>query len=51
MSAFDEEIEIEIYEIFKKSNNFGYDLKQYLDNLPEKHESCQITCTTRYPHR
>lgn len=36
MSAFDEEIEIEIDEIFKKSNNFGYDLKQYLDNLPEK---------------
>ena len=34
MSAFDEEIEID--EIFKKSNNFGYDLKQYLDNLPEK---------------
>ncbi|KEQ02204.1 hypothetical protein SASC598J21_000140 [Snodgrassella alvi SCGC AB-598-J21] len=27
MSAFDEEIEIEIDEIFKKSNNFGYDLK------------------------
>ena len=36
MSAFDEEIEIEIDEIIKKSNNFGYDLKQYLDNLPEK---------------
>lgn len=36
MSAFDEETEIEIDEIFKKSNNFGYDLKQYLDNLPEK---------------
>ena len=36
MSAFDEEIEIEIDEIFIKSNNFGYDLKQYLDNLPEK---------------
>ena len=36
MSAFDEEIEIEIDEITKKSNNFGYDLKQYLDNLPEK---------------
>ncbi|MGE9657727.1 hypothetical protein ACQP6C_04445 [Snodgrassella alvi] len=36
MSAFDEEIEIEIDEIFEKSNNFGYDLKQYLDNLPEK---------------
>ena len=36
MSAFDEEIEIEIDEITKKSNNFGYDLKHYLDSLPEK---------------
>ena len=35
MSAFDEEIEIEIDEITKKSNNFGYDLKHYLDSLPE----------------
>ena len=48
MSAFDEEIEIEIDEIFKKSNNFGYDLKQYLDNLPEKQLRRAIYILSRY---
>ena len=48
MSAFDEEIELEIDEITKKSNNFGYDLKHYLDNLPEKQLRRAIYILSRY---
>lgn len=48
MSAFDEEIEIEIDEITEKSNNFGYDLKHYLDNLPEKQLRRAIYILSRY---